>query len=220
MLQVFDIIGPVMIGPSSSHTAGAVRIGKYARIILGETPEKASIRFSGSFAQTYKGHGTDRAVVAGILGMDTDDDRIPDSMILAEELGLDFCFIEEDIDNAHPNTVEIVLEDGKGAKVLVQGASVGGGNILINKINDTVVAITGKSDTLIITHKDVPGVVAEITAVLAEHQVNIHGLSLSRDCKGGTAVVTIELDGEVHSAAKEGILEAPNVISSTVLKAI
>ena len=111
MLQVFDIIGPIMIGPSSSHTAGAVRIGKYARSVLGTKPVKAVIRFSGSFAKTYKGHGTDKAVIAGILGMDTDDGRIRNSMQIATEEGLDFTFVEEDIDGAHTNTAEITLTD-------------------------------------------------------------------------------------------------------------
>ena len=114
MLQVFDIIGPIMIGPSSSHTAGAVRIGKYARSVLGKKPVKAVIQFSGSFAKTYKGHGTDKAVIAGILGMDTDDARIRSSMQIATEEGLDFTFIEEDIDGAHPNTAEITLTDEAG----------------------------------------------------------------------------------------------------------
>ena len=111
MLQAFDIIGPVMIGPSSSHTAGAVRIGKYARSILGNIPVKAEIHFSGSFAKTYKGHGTDKAVIAGILGMDTDDARIRISMEIAKEEGLDFSFTEVDISDAHPNTAEIILTD-------------------------------------------------------------------------------------------------------------
>lgn len=143
MLQAFDIIGPIMIGPSSSHTAGAVRIGKYARSILGGTPVKAHIRFSGSFAKTYKGHGTDKAVIAGILGMDTDDARIRVSMDVAKEEGLTFEFEEADIDGAHPNTAEITLEDATGRTAQVQGASVGGGNIVINKINGTEVSLTG-----------------------------------------------------------------------------
>ena len=168
MLQVFDILGPIMIGPSSSHTAGAVRIGKYARSVLGKTPVKAVIRFSGSFAKTYKGHGTDKAVIAGILGMDTDDSRIRNSMQIATEEGLDFTFIEEDIDGAHPNTAEITLTDADGRSALIQGASIGGGNIVINKINDTEVSISGKSDTLVIPHDDVPGMIAVVTNILAE----------------------------------------------------
>lgn len=220
MLQVFDILGPIMIGPSSSHTAGAVRIGKYARSVLGKKPVKAVIRFSGSFAKTYKGHGTDKAVIAGILGMDTDDSRIRNSMQIATEEGLDFTFIEEDIDGAHPNTAEITLTDAEGRSALIQGASIGGGNIVINKINDTEVSISGKSDTLVIPHDDVPGMIAVVTNILAEKGVNVHGFSLGRDRKGGIAVMTIEIDGDIDESINEAIMECPNIHASTVLKAI
>jgi len=220
VLQVFDILGPIMIGPSSSHTAGAVRIGKYARSVLGKTPVKAVIRFSGSFAKTYKGHGTDKAVIAGILGMDTDDSRIRNSMQIATEEGLDFTFIEEDIDGAHPNTAEITLTDADGRSALIQGASIGGGNIMINKINDTEVSISGKSDTLVIPHDDVPGMIAVVTNILAEKGVNVHGFSLGRDRKGGIAVMTIEIDGNIDESINEAIMECPNIHASTILKAI
>lgn len=220
MLQAFDIIGPIMIGPSSSHTAGAVRIGKYARSILGATPVKAHIRFSGSFAKTYKGHGTDKAVIAGILGMDTDDARIRVSMDVAKEEGLAFEFEEADIDGAHPNTAEITLEDAEGRTAQVQGASVGGGNIVINKINGTVVSINGKSDTLVIPHQDIPGMIAVVTKILAEKGVNVHGFSLCRDHKGGTAVMTIEIDGDINESVQDAILENPHIFSCTILKAI
>ncbi|MCI7657516.1 L-serine ammonia-lyase, iron-sulfur-dependent subunit beta [Anaerotignum sp.] len=220
MLQAFDIIGPIMIGPSSSHTAGAVRIGKYARSILGGTPVKAHIRFSGSFAKTYKGHGTDKAVIAGILGMDTDDARIRVSMDVAKEEGLTFEFEEADIDGAHPNTAEITLEDAAGRTAQVQGASVGGGNIVINKINGTAVAINGKSDTLVIPHQDIPGMIAVVTKILAEKGVNVHGFSLCRDHKGGTAVMTIEIDGDINESVQDAIVENPHIFSCTILKAI
>lgn len=220
MLQAFDIIGPIMIGPSSSHTAGAVRIGKYARSILGATPVKAHIRFSGSFAKTYKGHGTDKAVIAGILGMDTDDARIRVSMDVAKEEGLAFEFEEADIDGAHPNTAEITLEDAEGRTAQIQGASVGGGNIVINKINGTVVSINGKSDTLVIPHQDIPGMIAVVTKILAEKGVNVHGFSLCRDHKGGTAVMTIEIDGDINESVQGAILENPHIFSCTILKAI
>lgn len=219
-MQIFDIIGPIMIGPSSSHTAGAVRIGKYASSILGTTPIKADIYFSGSFAKTYKGHGTDRAIIGGILGMETDDENIPISMDIAKEKGLDFQFIEKDIDDAHPNTAIVILEDAEGKKVSVQGASIGGGNIVIHEINNTIVSITGKSDTLIITHKDMPGVVGEVTNILGEHKVNIHGLALGRNYKGGTAVVTIEIDGVIEESVNDIIKSQDNIIESIILRAI
>lgn len=220
MLQVFDIIGPIMIGPSSSHTAGAVRIGKYARSILGTTPIFALIRFSGSFAKTYKGHGTDKAMIAGILGMETDDARIPISMEIAEKMGLEFTFEKTEIDGAHPNTAEIILKDADGKEILVRGTSIGGGNIIINKINNTVVSISGKSDTLIVPHEDVPGMIAVVTKILAENSVNIHGFSLCRDHKGGIAVMTIEIDGGIDENINQIILKQPHILSSTILKAI
>lgn len=220
MLQAFDIIGPIMIGPSSSHTAGAVRIGKYARSILGAKPVKAHIRFSGSFAKTYKGHGTDKAVIAGILGMETDDARIRISMDVAKEEGLAFEFEEADIDGAHPNTAEITLEDVEGKTAQVQGASVGGGNIVINKINGTAVEINGKSDTLVIPHQDIPGMIAVVTKILADKGVNVHGFSLCRDHKGGTAVMTIEIDGDINESVHDAIVENPHIFSCTILKAI
>lgn len=219
-MQIFDIIGPIMIGPSSSHTAGAVRIGKYTRSILGSVPVKAEIYLSGSFAKTYKGHGTDKAIIGGILGMETDDENIPISMDLAKKSNLEFQFIEKDIDGAHPNTASIVLEDSHGKKVSVRGASIGGGNIVIHEINGTIVSITGKSDTLIITHKDVPGVVAEVSNILGNSNVNIHGLALGRNHKGGTAVITIEIDGTIEEHVNDLIKEQDNIIESIILRAI
>nr|WP_317856427.1 L-serine ammonia-lyase, iron-sulfur-dependent subunit beta [Chakrabartyella piscis] len=209
-----------MIGPSSSHTAGAVRIGKYARSILGTEPKEAIIYFSGSFSKTYKGHGTDKAVIAGILGMETDDERIPISMEIATEMGVTFSFVEKEIDGAHPNTAEIVLKDAKGNQAVVQGASVGGGNIVINQINGTEVSISGKSDTLIIPHKDEPGMIAAVSNILAWNGVNIHGFSLCRDQKGGTAVMTIEIDGGIEEKVNQVILAHPHILGCTILKAI
>lgn len=219
-MNIFDIVGPVMIGPSSSHTAGAVRIGKYARSILGEIPVEADVYLSGSFAKTYKGHGTDRAIIGGILGMETDNEDIPISMNIADEQGLKFKFIETDIDNAHPNTAKIILKDKNAKEVSVQGASIGGGNIIINEINGTKVSISGKSDTLIITHKDVPGVVGEVSNILGMNNVNIHGLSLSRTHKGGIAVMTIEIDGAMKEDVNNIISKQANIIESNILKAI
>ena len=141
-------------------------------------------------------------------------------MQIATEEGLDFTFIEEDIDGAHPNTAEITLTDAEGRSALIQGASIGGGNIVINKINDTEVSISGKSDTLVIPHDDIPGMIAVVTNILADKGVNVHGFSLGRDRKGGTAVMTIEIDGDFDESINEAIMECPNIHASTVLKAI
>ena len=219
-MDVFDIIGPIMIGPSSSHTAGAARIGKYALNILGAKPVKADIYFSGSFAKTYKGHGTDKAIVAGILGMDTDDPGIKYSFETAEHRGLEFAFHTGEIENAHPNTAFIVLTSESGKTVEVQGASVGGGNIVITKINGTEVEITGKFTTMIVLHRNIPGMISDVTRVLAQNGINIGKFDLRRNPRGGKDVMIIELDSDVPEYVNDEIKEMDNVIDSTLLKAI
>lgn len=219
-MDVFDIIGPIMIGPSSSHTAGAARIGKYALNILGAKPVKADIYFSGSFAKTYKGHGTDKAIVAGILGMDTDDPGIKYSFETAEHRGLEFAFHTGEIENAHPNTAFIVLTSESGKTVEVQGASVGGGNIVITKINGTEVEITGKFTTMIVLHRNIPGMISDVTRVLAQNGINIGKFDLRRNPRGGKGVMIIELDSDVPEYVNDEIKGMDNVIDSTLLKAI
>jgi len=219
-MDVFDIIGPVMIGPSSSHTAGAARIGKYALNILGAEAVKAEIYFSGSFAKTYKGHGTDKAIIAGILGMDADDPGIKYSFDTAAYRGLEFEFHTCEIENSHPNTVYIVLKSAAGKTVEVQGASIGGGNIVITKINEVPVEITGKFTTLIVLHKNLPGMISDVTSVLAKHGINIGRFELKRSPRGGNGVMIIELDSSVPVSVNEEIKNKKNVIDSTLLKAI
>ncbi len=219
-MDVFDIIGPVMIGPSSSHTAGAARIGRYALNILGTDPVKADIYFSGSFAKTYKGHGTDKAIVAGILGMDTDDPGIKYSFETAEHRGLEFSFHTCEIENSHPNTAFVVLTSETGRKVEVQGASIGGGNIIITKINGTPVEITGKFTTMIVLHKNIPGMISDVTSVLAKYGINIGRFDLRRNPRGGKGVMIIELDSDLPEHVNDEIKAMDNVIDSTLLKAI
>lgn len=218
-MNVFDIIGPIMIGPSSSHTAGAVRIGKYARTILGSSPVEATVYLSGSFAKTYQGHGTDKAIIGGILGMDTDDENIPISMDIAKKSGLKFEFVPTEIDDAHPNTARIILHDENERSICVQGASVGGGNIIITEINGTTVEISGQCDTLIITHNDVPGVISDISLILKESNVNINALSLCRNKKGGEAVITIQIDGHISEEVNAIITSQTHIIESIMIKA-
>lgn len=219
-MDVFDIIGPVMIGPSSSHTAGAARIGRYALNILGIEPVRADIYFSGSFAKTYKGHGTDKAIVAGILGMDTDDPGIKYSFDTAEHRGLEFYFHTCEIENSHPNTAFVVLTSETGRKVEVQGASIGGGNIIITKINGTPVEITGKFTTMIVLHKNIPGMISDVTSVLAKYGINIGRFDLRRNPRGGRGVMIIELDSDLPEHINDEIKAMDNVIDSTLLKAI
>lgn len=220
MLGVFDIIGPIMIGPSSSHTAGAVRIGKYTYLILGEKPVRARIGFSGSFAKTYRGHGTDKAIIAGLLGMDTDDKRICDSLEIAKEEGIDYSFETLQLDGVHPNTADIELEGESGRRVYVRGASIGGGNIVINKINGADVTISGKSAALVISHYDKPGMIAKVSNILGIYGININSFTLSREEKGGIAIMTIEIDGEFNPHIQQIIQDFPDILSVSILNAI
>lgn len=219
-MDAFDIIGPIMVGPSSSHTAGAVRIGKYAQAILGEPVTKADIYFSGSFAQTYQGHGTDKAVVAGLMGMDTDDLRIRNSLELAEQAGMDYRFHTIQIDDAHPNTVLLKISGASGRSQEVEGASLGGGRISIRRINGTAVDISGDATTILVYHLDTPGMISDVTNIMARRGVNIGKFELRRGIKGGVAVMVIEIDGTMDSAINEQIRCFPNVYDSIVLPAI
>lgn len=219
-MNVFDIIGPVMIGPSSSHTAGAVRLGRVAWKILGERAVRAELVLSGSFAQTYRGHGTDRALIAGIMGMHSDDERIRRSLELAKEEGLEFHFSEEEIVGAHPNTARMELWGESGAHCVVQGASIGGGNILVTELNGMHVSFTGQYNTLLVLHYDKPGTIAAVTNFMAYSGTNIGNFRLSRPKKGGEAVMTIEVDGDVSDALIASLRILPNVINVVLIKAI
>ncbi|PKM96285.1 MAG: L-serine ammonia-lyase, iron-sulfur-dependent, subunit beta [Firmicutes bacterium HGW-Firmicutes-1] len=217
-MNVFDIVGPIMIGPSSSHTAGAVRIGKVARTLLNEEVAEAHILLHGSFAKTYRGHGTDKALVGGIMDMLPDDIRIRHSLELAAEEGIKISFEETVFDKAHPNTALIRLTGKSGKLVTVRGASVGGGNITINNINGLEVELSCQNTTLIVVHKDTPGTIAAVTSFVAENGVNIGNFRLSREERGGLAVMAIEIDGAENESLNEQISKLPNVISSTMLK--
>lgn len=219
-MNVFDILGPVMIGPSSSHTAGAARIGRITLALLGAPAVKADILLHGSFAKTYQGHGTDKALIAGIMGMATDDVRIRRAPELAKERGLDVQIRTGDIDGAHPNTAKVTLTDASGNTVSLLGSSIGGGNILVTEINGMDVAITGQHTTLIVLHRDTPGTIAAVTEVLAKAGANICSFRLSRQKRGGEAVMSIEVDGDFDSQLNDTIQKLDNIYSSTILKPI
>ncbi len=201
MHGVFDIVGPIMIGPSSSHTAGAVRVGKMARIILGEEPQDAVIELHGSFAQTYKGHGTDKALVAGLLGYGTDDERIRNALDIAEAQGLDVTFATIHLGDVHPNTVAILLTGSSGRKVRVVGASIGGGNIIITEVDGYPVQLTGEYHTMITIHQDKPGIIALVTHALSQEGVNIAFMRVSRQERGAQALMIIEADQAISEEA-------------------
>ncbi len=197
-MNILDIIGPVMIGPSSSHTAGAVRIGLTARKLLGEPVKEAQIYFHGSFLATGKGHGTDRAVVAGLLGFAVDDERVPDSYRYAQEQGLQYTISGIDLgDEAHPNTVKMQLTGESGRCLEIVASSLGGGRIMIDEIDGLTIHVCGEYPTLIVHNLDQPGHVTEVTSMLAHKSVNIATMQLYRSSRGGDAVMVIECDQEI-----------------------
>ncbi len=213
-MTIFDIMGPVMIGPSSSHTAGAARIGRIARRLLGSQPKKAHILLHGSFAATGQGHGTDRALVAGILNMAPDDPRLPQSFELAQQAGLAVSVDATHIQGAHPNTALLRLEGSAGERLELQGASLGGGRVRIQAIDGLETSFSGDMPTLIIRNEDRPGQVHEVTGALSRRGVNIASMRLFRDKRGGFAVMVIESDQPIGDEvvrelqAQKGILRA------------
>lgn len=195
-MDVFQVIGPVMIGPSSSHTAGAVRLGRLGRAILAGEPREAEFLLHGSFARTYRGHGTDRALVAGLLGFDVDDERVRRALDLARERGLKVSFEERDLGEVHPNSVLMVIKgEDRGVKVL--GSSLGGAQVVVTRIDDFAVEITGQLPTLVAAYQDRPGVVAEVTALLADLGINIASMRVSREGRGRRALMIVETDEPV-----------------------
>ncbi|GIP32725.1 L-serine ammonia-lyase, iron-sulfur-dependent subunit beta [Paenibacillus sp. J2TS4] len=202
--DVFSIIGPAMIGPSSSHTAGAIRLGRVARQLFGELPEKAEITLYGSFAETYQGHGTDLALVGGLLGYETDDELIPHSLEDAEQAGMEVVFIPSNNPAIHPNTAKITLS-GNSKELTVVGSSIGGGNIEIVNVNQFDVKFTGIYPTLVIAHQDRPGLIADITAILRTEHVNIGYMDLDRKSRNGEAMTVIEVDSPISDRLIERI---------------
>ena len=218
-MQIFDVLGPVMIGPSSSHTAGVVRIGNVARRILGHTPSRAVVQFHGSLAKTYRGHGSDKAIIAGLLGFRPDDVRIRDSLKLAEEAGLSYEIKTVTLEDVHPNTVVLDLFcDKTSGSFTLQASSVGGGSILVQKINDIDVLFDGYYDTLIVIHQDAPGAVTLVTNVLSVEKINIAGMKLYRAKKGGRAIMVLEVDGHLDKKIASVISALPRIEQVTVLR--
>ncbi|TGE31077.1 L-serine ammonia-lyase, iron-sulfur-dependent subunit beta [Desulfosporosinus sp. Sb-LF] len=214
---VFDLIGPVMVGPSSSHTAGAVRLGAMALKILGTEPIEVEITLHGSFAETGKGHGTNFALVAGLLGMRTDDERIPQAIQLAEEKGINIYFKTENLGEVHPNTVKFRLTGRDGKVVEVIGSSIGGGRIVVNRINEFQVEVMGDYNTLVILHQDLPGVVGQVTSLLATAQINIAQMRVSREKKGSQALTIVETDQAIEPAALALMFKLPAVYQAMAI---
>ena len=194
MVSLLDIIGPVMVGPSSSHTAGACRLGLLARGLVGGTPERARAELHGSFARTGEGHGTDKAIVGGLMGFRPDDERLREALTIAEQEGLDYRFEKTTIsDEAHPNTVRLTLERGDRTAVMT-GSSLGAGRVLVTEIDGYPVEVSGNHHTIVLVAEDVKGSVARIATILAADDMNIATLRLTRKARGGDAFMVIELD--------------------------
>jgi L-serine dehydratase len=208
--SVFDIIGPIMIGPSSSHTAGAARIGRVARHLFGRKPEFAKISFYGSFAKTYKGHGTDVAIVGGILDYDTFDTRIVEALTIAKQEGIKVTMTEEDAVTDHPNTARVIIGDSEGQIELV-GISIGGGKIEITELNGFELRLSGNHPALLIVHNDKYGAIAGVANILAKHEINIGHMEVSRKEKGKEALMVIEIDQNVDDVITDELNTLPIV---------
>ena len=217
-MDLFDIIGPIMIGPSSSHTAGAARIGFAARELLGENVVKAEITLHGSFADTYRGHGTDRALLAGLMGMAVDDPRLRDSLEIAVRNGFEYEFKTVELADAHPNTAILQLTGDAGGSINVRASSVGGGNIRIDEINGMAVSFRVSQDTLVIRHRDMPGVIAGVSTLIARYKVNIATMQAYRRQAGGDAMIVLELDGIPEEETVQTIRELVDVQGCTFLR--
>ena len=210
-MRLFDVLGPVMIGPSSSHTAGAARIGFVAQALLGETPARAEILLHGSFATTGRGHGTDRALVAGLLGLAPDDARLPDSFALARQAGMVFSLGTVELRNAHPNTACLALQGRDGRTLSLEAASIGGGRIRVTRIDGVAVNFGADANTLIVHNEDTPGHIAGVTTAVARRGINIASMQVFRAAPGGWAVMVLECDQHIPDGLADQLAAVPGI---------
>jgi len=209
--SVFDIIGPVMIGPSSSHTAGAARIGKAARDLLGAEPTWAKIHLYESFAKTYKGHGTDYALAGGLLGFETDDTRMSEALDLAKSRGLEIEFIEDTAAVDHPNTARLIIGN-ESEQVELVGISIGGGKVEIIELNGFVLRLSGNHPAILVMHNDRFGAIASVTNILAKHEINIGHMEVNRKDVGKEALMVIETDQNLNDNVLQELENADHII--------
>lgn len=211
-ISVFDVLGPNMIGPSSSHTAGAALIAYLAQKMINGPLVKVEFTLYGSFAKTYRGHGTDKALLGGIMGFSADDMRIRESFRIAKERGLDFSFsVNEEETEVHPNTVDIVMTNAAGQRMEIRGESLGGGKVRIARINQVQVDFSGEYSAVIVIHQDKPGVAAHITKCLSDKNINIAFMRLFREAKGHTAYTIVESDGRLPMDILDNLRENVHV---------
>lgn len=219
-MNAFDIIGPVMVGPSSSHTAGVTRIGLVTRKLLGERPVKAVIYFHGSLAKTHRGHGSDKAIIGGLLGFDTDDLRIRNSLEIAKQEGLAYDFQKIELSDVHPNTLIAKVEGESGKRVEVLASSIGAGAILVKRFNGTEVEFTGDYNTIVIHHHDTPGMIAAVAQRFQEDQINIANMRVYRSKKHGDAFMIIEIDQDFPKGIEERMRGIEGISEVMLLEAV
>ena len=211
MVSLLDIIGPVMVGPSSSHTAGACRLGLLARCLVGGTPQRARVELHGSFARTGEGHGTDKAIVGGLMGFRPDDERLRTALEIAERDGLDYRFEKTTLgeeSEVHPNTVRMHVQRGDREAVMT-GSSLGAGRVLVTEIDGYPVEVTGNLHTIVLVAEDTKGSIARITSILAEHELNIATLKVTRRERGGDAFMVFEIDEVPNERVRDQIRDLP-----------
>lgn len=218
-ISIFEVLGPVMIGPSSSHTAGAARLARVCALIVGKEFSKVTFGLHGSFAHTYKGHGTDCALLAGVLGIREDDERLPLAFDLAKEQGLEYSFEEMELENVHENSVLITFECCDGSVFKIIGSSIGGGQIVICRINEFETQFQAQAATLLISHYDHKGVISRISGILSEADVNIAVMKLTRRSRGDVAFCMIETDDAVGQEIVQKIEAIPDVITVRAVEA-
>lgn len=216
-MSLLDVIGPVMVGPSSSHTAGAARLGWLARQCWGRPVTKVDLFLRGSFAATYWGHGTDRALAAGLLGFAPDDSRIPKALEIAREQGLDITLFSEEVDGAHPNSVRFTFRNDEGVSMDVIGASIGGGAVELRSIDGFSLSVSGEMPCLVTFHRDQRGVVAAVAGELARLGVNIATMNLHRQGRGEIAAMVIEIDDSLDNGAAREILAVHPALERVLL---
>jgi len=218
-VSILDVMGPVMVGPSSSHTAGTARLGRVAREILDEDPVAVHFYLHPPLAATYRGHGSDFALVGGAIGLNVDDPRIPEAIRIAEQMGVDITFSEEDLGDVHPNTVRIEIRR-KTRDAAISGSSIGGGVIGVFKINGFQTRFKGDSPTLLLFYRDRPGMISEVTQIIAEEGINIASLSCSRKQRGKDAFMQIDVDSPMSNAALQRIRDTADVEEARYLDRI
>jgi L-serine dehydratase len=218
-VSILDVMGPVMVGPSSSHTAGTARLGRVAREILDEDPVEVHFFLHPPLAATYRGHGSDFALAGGAIGLNVDDPRIPEAIRIAEQMGVKIEFAEEDQGDVHPNTVRIEAK-GKNREVEIVGSSIGGGVIEVFKINGFQTRFKGDSPVLLLFYRDRPGMISEVTSIIADEAINIASLYCSRKQRGKDAFMEIDVDSPISKEALERINAVPDMAEAKYLDRI